>query len=55
MKLSYEEILDNPELLRRVLADARHERAQAVHDLLKKLFRRPAPPREVRYIAGKVA
>ena len=33
MKLTYEAFLNDPRLRERVLADARRQRAQAVHDL----------------------
>jgi hypothetical protein len=38
MKLTYQAILDNPDLLARVLAEAKLERARAI----AALFRRPA-------------
>ena len=42
MKLTYEALLDDPRIVERILADARRERAKAVHDLviepIKRLF-----------------
>jgi hypothetical protein len=42
MKLTYEAILDDPKILERILADARRERASAMHEALvepvKRLF-----------------
>ena len=42
MKLTYEVILNDPSLMERVLAQARRERAKAVHELIvlpiKRLF-----------------
>lgn len=34
MKVTYQDVLDNPSLLERLQADARRERSQAVHRLL---------------------
>ena len=43
MKLTYEALLDDPKILERILADARRERARAMHDIviepIKRLFR----------------
>lgn len=62
MKLTYEAILNDPRLLERILVEARHERALAVHRLiiapLKAFFTRrhaPPPQRETRYIRGRLA
>ncbi|HYN12887.1 MAG TPA: hypothetical protein VET51_09630 [Burkholderiales bacterium] len=61
MKLTYEDVLNDPRLLDRVLADARHERSLAVHRLIitpiKAFFTRRAarPQREIRYIRGRLA
>ncbi|MDQ5849630.1 MAG: hypothetical protein M3544_11790 [Pseudomonadota bacterium] len=61
MKLTYDAILNDPRLLDRVLAQARHERALTVHRLiiapLKGFFSHHAarPQREIRYIRGRVA
>jgi hypothetical protein len=45
MKLTYDRILDNPELLERVLATAKRERALAINRLvfapIAAFFRRP--------------
>jgi hypothetical protein len=45
MKLTYEAILSNPDLLARVLADAKRERARELHRLIfapiASFFRRP--------------
>lgn len=48
MKLTYQAILDNPDLLEQTLAQARRERAEAVQRLLvaplRRLFSLKAPP-----------
>jgi hypothetical protein len=38
MRLTYEAILKHPDLLARTLANARRERAEAVHRFLKSIF-----------------
>ena len=38
MKLTYESILNDPELLARTLADARRARSEAVFHFIKNLF-----------------
>ena len=42
MKLTYEAILNDPSLIDRIVAQARHERAKATHELIvlpiKRLF-----------------
>lgn len=38
MRLTYEAILNDPDLLARTLAEARHERSLAVHRLIKRIF-----------------
>ena len=50
MKLTYEAILANPDLLKDVMAEAKRERVRAVSRLvfapLARLFHRPAKPRD---------
>jgi hypothetical protein len=48
VKLTYQAILDNPELLARILADAKRERARAIAALL----RRPAKADKARTAAA---
>ena len=42
MKLTYEALLDDPKILERIRADARRERARAMHEIvvepIKRLF-----------------
>ena len=38
MRLTYEAILNEPELLNRTLARARRERSEAVHRFIKRIF-----------------
>jgi hypothetical protein len=51
VKLTYQAILDNPELLERILADAKRERARAI----AALFHRPAKAKATTEAALTVA
>jgi hypothetical protein len=51
MKLTYQALLDNPELMARVLADAKRERARTI----AALFRRPAKAKAAAATALTVA